>query len=115
MIRRKIQILKQHCAVESRDPRTIQKSVNLPFAMTGDPSEVESNVATVAAQRMTTPEEVKPGILWGTPDQVIRQVEAYRAAGIGHIVLSLRAPYDLVELVRFGREVVPAVRERVAA
>jgi len=83
--------------------------------MTGDPSKVDSNVATVAAQRKTTPEEVKPGIVWGTPDWVIWQVEAYRAAGIGHIVLSLRAPFDLVELERFGREVVPAVREQMAA
>ncbi len=83
--------------------------------MTGDPSKVESNVATVAAQRTTTPQEVKLGILWGTPDQVIRQVEAYRAAGVSHIVLSLRALYDLVELERFGREVIPAAKERVAA
>jgi hypothetical protein len=31
------------------------------------------------------------------------------------MILSLRPPYDLKAIERFGREVIPAIRERVAA
>ncbi len=109
-IRRKIQILDQHCAGVGRDPQTIEKSVNVPFAMTTDPARADSLVAAIAARRNARPEELKPSMLWGTPDQVITQIYAYRNVGVTHVVLSLRAPYDLENLERFGREVIPAVR-----
>jgi len=114
-IARKVRILEEYCVAIGRDPKTIVKSVNVPFAMTTNPQQAESLVAAVAARRNAKPEDLKPSMLWGTPDQVTAQIDGYRKAGVSHIVLSLRAPYDLAALEVYGREVIPAMREKVAA
>ncbi len=113
--RRKIGILEEHCRIVGRDPNAIEKSVNVPMAMTVDPSKAESNVLEIARRRGADPEQLRAGMLWGAPDQVVERVRAYRDAGVGHVILSLRAPYDLKMIELFGREVIPAVREGVAA
>jgi alkanesulfonate monooxygenase SsuD/methylene tetrahydromethanopterin reductase-like flavin-dependent oxidoreductase (luciferase family) len=62
-----------------------------------------------------TIEDAKAAMLWGTPDEAIRKIEAYRDVGVTHIILSLRAPYDPAQLQLFVREVLPALREKVPA
>ena len=54
-------------------------------------------------------------MLWGSPDQAIKKIEAYRDMGVTHIILSLRVPYDASQLELFAREVIPAVRQQVPA
>jgi alkanesulfonate monooxygenase SsuD/methylene tetrahydromethanopterin reductase-like flavin-dependent oxidoreductase (luciferase family) len=62
-----------------------------------------------------TIDDAKAAMLWGTPDEAIKKIEAYRDLGLTHIILSLRAPYDPAQLELFVREVLPAVRQKVAA
>jgi F420-dependent oxidoreductase-like protein len=112
--RRKTAILEEHCRAVGRDPASIEKSVAAPLALTLDPARADQLVADIAARRQADPEELKASMLWGTPDEIIRQVEAYRDAGVSHIILSLRPPYDLSQLERFATEVIPAVREPVS-
>lgn len=112
--RRKSAILDEHCRAVGRDPASIERSVALPLALTTDPARADQLVAEVAARRQADPETLKASMLWGSPDAIIRQVDAYRAAGARHIILSLRPPYDLAQVERFAVEVMPAVRERVA-
>jgi F420-dependent oxidoreductase-like protein len=113
--RRKIAILDEHCRAVGRDPASIEKSVASPLALTLDRSQVEPLIADIASRRRADPQQLKPGMLWGTPDDIIGQVEAYYDVGVRHLILSLRPPYDLKAIERFGREVIPAIRERVAA
>ncbi len=113
--RRKIAILEEHCRAVGRDPATIEKSVAAPLALATDRGQVERLVADIASRRRADPEQLKPAMLSGTPDDIIRQVEAYYDVGVRHTILSLRPPYDLKGIERFGREVIPAIRERVAA
>jgi len=112
--RRKGAILEEHCRAVGRDPASIEKSVAAPLALTLDRSRVDPLIADIAARRRADPAQLKPGMLWGTPEDIVRQVEAYRDAGVRHIILSLRPPYDLDQLERFAAEVIPAVRERVS-
>ena len=51
---------------------------------------------------------LEPGMLIGTPQQVIDRVGAYRDAGAERINISLRAPFDLEGLELFRETVMPA-------
>ena len=112
---RKLGILAEHCRAVGRDPGAIEISVGTPLALTKDSSQSERLIADIARRRNARPEDLRNGMLWGTPDQVIQRVRAYQQVGVSHIILSLRAPYDLEAIELFGREVIPAVREKVAA
>ena len=54
-------------------------------------------------------------MLWGSPDDAIKKLEAFRDLGVTHIILSLRRPYDVSQLEMFAREVIPALRQKVPA
>jgi len=113
--RRKIAILEEHCRAVGRDPTTIEKSVAAPLALATDRGQLAGLVADIASRRRADPEQLKPAMLWGTPDDIIAKVEAYYDVGVRHIILSLRPPYDLDQLERFAADVMPALRERVSA
>jgi alkanesulfonate monooxygenase SsuD/methylene tetrahydromethanopterin reductase-like flavin-dependent oxidoreductase (luciferase family) len=51
---------------------------------------------------------VHPGIMVGTPAQVIDRIAEYQRAGAGWVILAMRAPFDLDGLELFVREVMPA-------
>jgi alkanesulfonate monooxygenase SsuD/methylene tetrahydromethanopterin reductase-like flavin-dependent oxidoreductase (luciferase family) len=51
---------------------------------------------------------VKPGILVGTPQQVIDRVGEYARAGVEQLNVALRAPFDVEGLERFVDAVMPA-------
>ena len=53
---------------------------------------------------------VRPGILVGTPAQVIDRIGAYGKAGAEWVILALRAPFDWEGLDLFVRDVLPAFR-----
>jgi F420-dependent oxidoreductase-like protein len=115
VFRHKIEVLERHCDAIGRDPNTIEKSVSLPPVLSKDRSKLDAMLADMAGRRAMTIEEAKTTMLWGTPDEAIKKIEAYRDMGVTHIILSLRAPYDPAQLELFVREVLPAVRQKVAA
>jgi alkanesulfonate monooxygenase SsuD/methylene tetrahydromethanopterin reductase-like flavin-dependent oxidoreductase (luciferase family) len=51
---------------------------------------------------------VRPGILVGTPAQVVDRIGEYERAGVEWVILALRAPFDWNGLELFIREVMPA-------
>ena len=111
----KIEVLERHCEAFGRDPNTIEKSVSMPPVLSKDRSKLDAMLADMAGRRAMTIDEAKASMLWGTPDEAIKKIEAYRDMGVTHIILSLRAPYDPAQLELFVREVLPAVRQKVAA
>ena len=115
IFRHKIEVLQRHCEAIGRDPNTIEKSVSMPPVLSKDRSKLDAMLADMASRRAMTIEDAKAAMLWGTPDEAIRKIEAYRDIGVSHIILSLRAPYDPAQLELFVREVLPALREKVPA
>ncbi|HSD10709.1 MAG TPA: hypothetical protein VLF14_06980 [Candidatus Binatia bacterium] len=53
---------------------------------------------------------VEPGMLIGTPRQVIDRVEEYRGAGADWVIVALRAPFDWESYELFIDRVLPAFR-----
>jgi F420-dependent oxidoreductase-like protein len=115
VLKHKIEVLGNHCRAVGRDVDTIEKSVNLPPVMSKDPSKVDAMIADMASRRAMTMEEARAAMLWGSPDQAIEKLRAYRALGVTHIILNMRAPYDAGQLELFAREVIPALRDPVLA
>ena len=113
IFKHKIEVLQRHCEAIGRDPITIEKSVSMPPVLSKDRSKLDAMLADMASRRAMSIDEAKAAMLWGSPDDAIKKIEAYRDLGVTHIILSLRAPYDAAQLELFANEVVPALRETV--
>ena len=111
IFKHKIEVLQRHCEAIGRDPNTIERSVSLPPVLSKDRSKLDAMLADMASRRAMTIEEAKATMLWGSPDDAIKKIRAYRDIGVTHIILSLRAPYDPAQLDLFASEVIPALRE----
>ncbi|MHB2037573.1 MAG: LLM class flavin-dependent oxidoreductase [Nitrososphaerales archaeon] len=80
-------------------------------AMKSAKSTIDSNKHTY--ERIQTSEEILAKSLVGSPDQIIKQIEAFVAAGVRHFELRFIYPTveDLHSMVkRFEREVIPSFR-----
>lgn len=106
----KNRVLDAWCESEDRDPATIERSVNLVFAMAADRATADRAAADLAAQWGPMAERVQGGALLGTPDRATEHVLAYVEAGADLVNVALRAPVDHDALHAYIEHVVPAVR-----
>lgn len=111
----KIEVLEGHCQAVGRDVNAIEKSVGIPLVISRDSSKLDNMLLEMGKRRGIGLEEARASMLWGSPDQVIEKLKAYREVGVTHIILSQRAPFDPGQLELFAREVMPALREPVPA
>lgn len=95
------------CERERRDPRAIARTINLGLALGADRAAVARQEANLQLMFGPMTDLVRPGILVGTPADVVERIQAYAAAGADRIVLALRAPFDWDGLDLFVREVLP--------
>jgi alkanesulfonate monooxygenase SsuD/methylene tetrahydromethanopterin reductase-like flavin-dependent oxidoreductase (luciferase family) len=100
--------LNEWCDKERRDPKAITRTVNLGLAVGADAADVRRQEENLQLMFGPMTDFVKPGILVGTPPQVIERLHEYTAAGAEWIILALRAPFDWNGLELFIREVMPA-------
>ena len=93
---RKRGILHQHCEDVGRDPSEVRCTVNVGMAYT-DESLVE--------QFGRIAEMVRPGVLFGTDEQMLDRIGEYVDAGAEQINIAMRAPFDPDALERFAKAV----------
>jgi len=104
-------VLDDWCAEENRDPKAIERTVNLSFHLTTDAAratQVEQELRRAwgpAAERMLS------GSLIGTPERAAERLAEYAAAGAHGINVALRAPWDAEALDAYIDEVVPAAKK----
>jgi alkanesulfonate monooxygenase SsuD/methylene tetrahydromethanopterin reductase-like flavin-dependent oxidoreductase (luciferase family) len=103
-------VLDRWCERERRDPRAVLRTVNLGLALAERDVGLAQLEARLEAQFGKTLPFVRPGMLVGTPQQVIDRIGEYRHAGAEWVILALRAPFDLRELELFVERVMPAFR-----
>jgi F420-dependent oxidoreductase-like protein len=106
----KNQVLTRWCEREHRDPRNVLRTVNLGLAIGRTAADAQRKRAGLAAQFGAALSFLEPGMLIGTPQEVIDRIGAYVNAGAEWIILALRAPFDVEGLQVFIDAVMPAFR-----
>jgi alkanesulfonate monooxygenase SsuD/methylene tetrahydromethanopterin reductase-like flavin-dependent oxidoreductase (luciferase family) len=101
--------LDQWCEREKRDPKAITRTINLGLALGSDEAAVRRQEENLRLMFGPMTDFVRPGILVGTPAQVIDRIGVYAAAGAECVILALRAPFAWDGLDLFVREVMPAL------
>lgn len=106
----KNRVLDDWCGRERRDPKSVLRTVNLGLAMSRDEAAARKKRAGLEVQFGAFLPMVEPGMLIGTPQQVIDRIGAYGRAGVEWTILALRAPFDWESLDLFIEHVMPAFR-----
>jgi F420-dependent oxidoreductase-like protein len=93
---RKRDVLHRHCEDVGRDPGDVRCTVNVGMAFSDESLRVQfGNIA----------EMVRPGVLFGTEEQMLDRVGQYADAGAEQINIAMRAPFDPDALERFAKAV----------
>lgn len=106
--RQKRAALEHWCAVEGRDPATLQIAVQVGLYMA-----TEDDERTVSRLRERLVEQVgpqaleQPGWLIGGPDRISALLAEYHAAGADWINVTVRPPVDFEALQAFVERVMP--------
>jgi F420-dependent oxidoreductase-like protein len=103
----KNQVLTQWCEKERRDPRAVLRTVNLGLAIGRDEAEAKRKRDGLQQQFGAALSFLEPGMLVGTPQEVIDRIGAYLKAGAEWIILALRPPFDIEGLQVFIDAVMP--------
>ena len=107
-------VLTARCEDVDRDPASIERSVNLIFAMGADAARARRAEGDLADQWGPAFDRIRHGALLGTPEQAVEQVLAYAEAGADMVNVALRAPFDREALEAYQEVVMPEVRRAVA-
>ena len=82
-------VLADHCSTVGRDPSEIRTAVNVGLCRDDD---------ALVAQFGQLAERVRPGVMIGSPDQLVQRMGEYVTAGADQINIAMRAPWDLTLL-----------------
>ncbi|HUJ74356.1 MAG TPA: TIGR03560 family F420-dependent LLM class oxidoreductase [bacterium] len=93
----------QHCERFQRDPKAIERSVNLHFLMHVN----AAGEARAKAQRERMKSTHQSGMLLGGPQQVLDQIGAFQRAGAQGVNIAIRPPVDWDALEGFIQDVLP--------
>ncbi len=86
-------ILDEHCAAVGRDPKEIKRAVNVGLAYTEE---------SLQQQFGAISEQVRPGVLTGSHDEIMDRIGQYVEAGADQVNIALRAPFNLEAAARFS-------------
>ncbi len=93
-------VLAEHCAAVGRDPAEIRTAVNVGLCPDDD---------ALREQFGGLAEGVRPGVLMGSPDQLVERIGEYVDAGADQINIAMRAPWQL-DLLDLATEAIGQLR-----
>jgi F420-dependent oxidoreductase-like protein len=123
--RRKVSVFERHCVAANRDPSTVRRSVAGAVVVAKSRREVERRIANLAnliplpvffpPGAGATPAELRArGWFAGSPDDIIRQVEALESAGVHRVMFQQLdlADDETIELI--AELILPHIAQRSA-
>lgn len=99
-VRKKLDVLRRHCHSVGKDYDSIVKSKLGHVVIHKDKEKVAQATKGMSEERR------REFAIYGTPEEVRRQVEAFRDAGLDYLIVNLEPRRDLEALELFGGEVV---------
>jgi F420-dependent oxidoreductase-like protein len=103
-IRRKLKVLSEHCQTVGRDYNSILKTKLGRVIVDKDKQKLDAKVAK--AFRDVQQEMRKEWAIYGTPEEICRQIELFRDAGVEYFIVNLETEHELEDLELMGNEVV---------
>lgn len=110
VVRRKLEILRTHCAAVSRDPATIAVTVNVGVIVRDTADGVRARLRAIGPVA-GFPDYSASNEPYGSPDVVAARLADYVAAGVSEIIAVIPAPYDRETIERLASEVRPRLQK----
>jgi len=109
--RHKSRVLDEHCAALGRDPRTLRRSLMIPFVIGKDEAALQNRINAHRAMFPSLPATFADwraaGFIGGSPAQVVDQLKAFEAVGVARFMLQQNDLDDLASLEFLARDVLP--------
>jgi F420-dependent oxidoreductase-like protein len=99
-VKKKLRVLREHCRSVGRDYDSILKSKLGHVVIDKDREKVTDAIRRIPEDRR------REYAIYGTPNEVLRQVEAFRDAGIEYLIVNLEPDGELQALELFANEIV---------
>jgi F420-dependent oxidoreductase-like protein len=103
-VRKKLDILKEHCKSVGRDYDSILKT-KLGVIIVDDNKEMAKNRVRQTFRGIPE-EQIKEFVIYGTPEDVSRQIETLEQVGIQYLIVDLEPSRELEALDTFANEVI---------
>jgi F420-dependent oxidoreductase-like protein len=106
-VKKKLEILREHCTAVGRDYGSILKTKLTRILISEDEAMVKGVVDRMT-KIMPPGMSVREMMVYGTPEQVKHQVSEFRDVGVEYLIVSASGPNELQSLKLFGEKVIPA-------
>ena len=103
-VRKKLDILKEHCKTVGRDYDSILKT-KLGAIIIDDNSDMVKNRVRETFRGIPE-EQIKEFVIYGTPEDVLRQIEILEQVGIQYLIVDLEPSRELEALDTFANKVI---------
>ena len=103
-VRRKLSVLKEHCKSVGRDYDSILKTKLGFVVIDNDKESVKKRVQQIS--KVLPEEQVKEFAIYGTPEEVLKQIELLEEVGIQYLIVDLEPYRELEALEIFGDSVI---------
>jgi alkanesulfonate monooxygenase SsuD/methylene tetrahydromethanopterin reductase-like flavin-dependent oxidoreductase (luciferase family) len=110
-LRRKVEVLREHCATVGRDIKEIEMTVGCkPIIRDSEADARRVWDAQMAHNRTPMAEVLDDDTFWvGTPERLAAQMREYRELGFDTFIAEMAAPHDVETMERWIGEVKPMV------
>jgi alkanesulfonate monooxygenase SsuD/methylene tetrahydromethanopterin reductase-like flavin-dependent oxidoreductase (luciferase family) len=107
-------VLREHCADVGRHEATIERSVGCKVIIRSTEAAARARYEEIIRHNKIEPERLVDDITWwvGTPEQITRTIQEYRAVGFHTFLCETPAPYDAETMETLINVVKPMVEER---
>jgi alkanesulfonate monooxygenase SsuD/methylene tetrahydromethanopterin reductase-like flavin-dependent oxidoreductase (luciferase family) len=103
-VKRKLSILKEHCKAVGRDYDSILKTKLGFIVIDNDKEMVEKIVQQIS--KAIPEERVREFLIYGTPEDVLKQIELLEEVGIQYLIVDLEPYRELEALEIFGNSII---------
>jgi F420-dependent oxidoreductase-like protein len=104
-VKRKLSILREHCKSVGRDYDSILKTKLGLIVIDNDKKMVEKRLQQIISNGIPK-EQVGEFVIYGTPDDVLKQIELLEEVGIQYLIVDLEPYRELEALEVFGNSIV---------
>jgi F420-dependent oxidoreductase-like protein len=102
-INRKLTALREHCKTVGRDYDSVLKTKLCTVIINDDPDEAKNRVQEIL--NGIPEEQIREFAIYGTPEEVYRQIDLFRTVGIDYVIVNLDPTNEIESLEKFEKKI----------